>query len=349
MTRRSGPTAFVLLVAVLAIGNASAATICVGTSGELSGALTVAALNNEADIIRLEAGTYIAAAAGGFSGNPADRDLEISGGWVPGCLYRRRGVRSTIDGQYQRPGLIIYDQLANAATVRVAHMSFLRGVGEDGGGLTVSATGVGELTVEIEDCRFHDNHLGEVNEYPGGGLRVGARNIYVLGNVFSENHADYGGGAGYLQCSGALGALTGNTVVANTAQFGTATSRGGLLLGGNCLWEIANNILWDNEGYDLKLPSSDAVLRYNDIDDLDGTPAAGSVGNVNVDPQFVSAGILRLKRSSPLIDAGFNDTLLGQPAYSHDGGPRLVGERVDIGAYELDVLFEHDFDPAFGN
>lgn len=169
----------------------------------------------------------------------------------------------------------------------------------------------------------------------------------MLGSIFTDNDAGVGGGAAALVCFGALGAFTNNTVVRNMSEFGQATTRGGVILGGNCLWEVANNILWGNEGCDLSIGDDDATLRNNDLDDLRGMPTAGSGGNINVDPQFVSASSLRLQRGSPLIDAGFNETLLGLPQYSYDGGVRISGPRIDIGAYELDVLFANDFDPAF--
>lgn len=63
-------------------------------------------------------------------------------------------------------------------------------------------------------------------------------------------------------------------------------------------------------------------------------------------PQFGSATNLRPKRSSPLIDAGLNAPTGGLPGASFDGGPRLVGPRVDIGAYELDELLVDGFDPG---
>lgn len=174
-----------------------------------------------------------------------------------------------------------------------------------------------------------------------------AGRVSVFGNVFTEKHAANFDGAGALTCFGSLGAFTNNAVVRNTARFCQPTVRGGINLSGNCLGEVANNIRWDNEGYDLSIDEDEVALRNNNLDDLDGTPIGGSSGNINLDPQFVSVGILRLARSSPLVDAGFNETLLGLPLRSFDGGIRVAGARIDIGACELDVLFTNDFDPPF--
>jgi hypothetical protein len=346
MKTRTAPLLGFIVLTLAPADDAKADTWCAGNSGELFNALLGSALNSEADVIRLEAGTYVSGSPDGFEANPNDRDLEISGGWSAGCLFRPTGSRSTIDGEYQRLGLRIHGDLGLPATVRVAHMSFIRGASDEAGGLSINAIGTADMHVEVENCRFHDNHLDGQNEYTGAGLRINADTVSVLGNVFTDNDAEIAGGAVAISCFGALGAFTNNTVTGNTAAFGTATDRGGASLHGNCLWEVANNILWGNDGYDLSIGDDEAVLRNNDLDDLNGVPADSS-GNMNVNPQFVSSGILRLRRSSPLIDAGLNETLLGLPLRSFDGGPREVGPCIDIGAYELDMLFNNGFDPAF--
>jgi putative cofactor-binding repeat protein len=340
--------AFMFGLAACANGNPLlAADWCVSTGAQLSQALLGAGSNGEADVIRLQTGTYRSTQAAGFSANLAGHALELSGGWASGCLFRQRGAHSTIDGEYERPAMRISGSIPQPRTVRVAHLAFIRGVDDEVGGLAISSTGAGNLNVEIEDCRFHDNTQTDIEDVIGGGLYVNADEVSVLGNVFTDNHAGNLGGAGAITCFGSLGAFTNNTVVRNTARFGQADVRGGMMLTGNCLWEVANNILWDNEGYDLQIGDGEATLRNNNLDDLVGTPMASS-GNVNIDPQFVSIGILRLQRSSPMIDAGLNETLLGLPQYSFDGGIRIAGPRIDIGAYELDVLFADDFDPLFG-
>lgn len=336
----------VLALTGLVCGRVHAATWCVGNSSQLYQALLGSSLNSEDDVIRLQSGTYVSGLPEGFTANITGGGLELSGGWSSGCLFRSRSARSTIDGEYQRPGLLIYGTLSAQRTVRIMQLSFIRGVGYEYGGLKVSSSGSADLNVQIERCRFHDNTNADPDDYIGGGLYVNADDIRVFGNLFTDNHAGVSGGATALECFGALGAFTNNTVVRNTAAFGQATTTGGVVLGGGCQWEVANNILWDNEGYDLWMSDNRATLRHNNLDDLRGVPVA-SGGNIAVDPLFVSASNLRLQRASPLIDAGFNDTFLGLPALSYEGGSRIVGPSIDIGAYELDTLFANGFDPPF--
>ena len=65
-------------------------------------------------------------------------------------------------------------------------------------------------------------------------------------------------------------------------------------------------------------------------------------GNITNEPMFVdlAAGNLRLLSNSPCINAGTNqDWMVG--AMDFDGKPRLIGGRVDMGAYEWGTLIHY--------
>ncbi len=320
-----------------------AETFCVEDHQDLLFALHRVGITPESDVIRLRTGTYRVAGVDGFSAI-MEGSLEITGGWAAGCLFRQRGARSTIDGEYERAGLIVLARhLVIPNTLRIAHMTFRRGVSDDRGGLSIYRTGGAAFSVVIENSRFIDNHVTDHTDEYGAGLFVEADEIRVFGNVFRDNDATDDGGAAYLSCIGQNAAFNSNTVTMNTAGIGQPGRTGGVMLRG-CAWEVANNILWNNEGHDLNVVSTEAVAQNNNIGSSVGTIWSDG-SNLSVDPQFTSTGQLRLRRSSPLIDAGLNDPDQGLPLFSHDGGPRIVGPAIDIGAYELDVLFADDFDP----
>ena len=73
-----------LVMAGLTCGSADAATWCVGNSSQLYQALLGSSLNNEADVIRLQAGTYT-------SGLPEGFTASITGGAPTNRPRRRRG------------------------------------------------------------------------------------------------------------------------------------------------------------------------------------------------------------------------------------------------------------------
>jgi hypothetical protein len=152
----------------------------------------------------------------------------------------------------------------------------------------------------------------------------------------------------YCYGSGGVGRFINNTVYDNTADAGASSDVGGVYVGGQaaCGWDVANNSLWGNPGLDLSLGSVSVSVRNNDLQNRGGSEApSASSGNINASPLFLSATDFRLKRSSPLVDAGLDAAGGGVTGGSLDGGPRLVGPHVDIGAYELDRLFADGFDP----
>jgi hypothetical protein len=350
-----------VLGALAAPTPAVAITFCVDDAMELEDALQSAGFSPSDDIIRLEAGVYQTDWPGGFSyaavAGTGGGDLDISGGWNTTCAFRMVGQRSTIDGELQRPGLSIKASYLQSSLVRVRYLQFVRGVASverQAGGLTIDDAG----DIEIDSNRFSDNASTHPTNGAGGALNASARSLVsVRNNVFVSNDSDttaaLAAGAAYLACGeilpGAAMHVLNNTIVGNTAGSGAMTDTGGIRLDGGCPPEIANNIVWGNDGIDVELNSEDATLRNNDIAELGGTEdPSTNTGNLSIDPQFTSATSVRLKRTSPLIDAGLNTLDGGLVPVSFDGGPRLVGPRVDMGAYELDVLFTASFDPAFG-
>jgi hypothetical protein len=350
---RSVASLFVLLACVAAARPAGAATYCVDTAAELQSALSAAAASSADDVINIVGGTYASTSAQGFRVDlSAPGDLRISGGWFGACLFQVAGQRSTIDGELHRPGLVLLGTQDTAGLLHIDHLSFIHGRSNEShvaGGLTANPYLSNGFGVEIESNRFVDNSADHPNDSVGGGLKTDASNGLLLrDNVFNDNHAASQGGGAALYCEAGLTEITNNTFTANSASNGLADTSGGLLLQGTCGTEIVNNILWGNDGLDLSLLTPGVVVRYNDIADIGGTEAPGSsTANLDVDPQFESAGILRLERTSPLIDIGFDEPLSGLSAQAFDGGPRLVGPHVDFGAYELDKLFDDGFDPLF--
>ncbi|MCS7227131.1 MAG: hypothetical protein NZ821_09095, partial [Gloeomargarita sp. SKYB31] len=197
--------------------------------------------------------------------------------------------------------------------------------------------------------------------YGGGVYAYSSYIITFTNNVFSGNMAQVGGGANVLSISG-ISNLVNNTFYSNTAK-----QRGGgafVDLGDDrATANIYNNIFWQNtanaggnDGDDLYVESNgdgDAtaseVKLYNNnfsgnanfgsgqSEDLyiTDTGAYNHGGNIQLNPNFVnsSAGNFRLQVGSPCINTGNNDAPL-LPLYDKDGNGRIVGVRVDMGAYE---------------
>jgi len=152
----------------------------------------------------------------------------------------------------------------------------------------------------------------------GGGLLVGsgrpARNCLILGNqAWGSGGVRFWDHTPVQHC----------TIVSNSFDYGAVS--------GPYAGTLENSIVWGQ---------ADAVtaITTNRYNCLQGS-AAGGEGNLNYDPGFLdpAAGDFRLRADSPLIGAGMNLDWTDN-AIDLAGSPRRIGERPDLGAYEVGAL-----------
>ena len=210
-----------------------------------------------------------------------------------------------------------------------------RGGGAKGGTLsncTLSANsathGGGAYRGTLYDCTLSANSA----THGGGAKRATLHNCTLSTNSATVN----GGGA----CDSELhnctlkgntathgGGAKGGTLHNCTLSGNSATANGG----GACESEMHNCILWWNEA------PEGSNWYGGSLECCCTAPLPGGEGNINADPLFVDqqGGNLRLGYGSPCINAGTNkDWMTGSSDL--DGRPRVVGEAVDMGAYEYD-------------
>lgn len=126
--------------------------------------------------------------------------------------------------------------------------------------------------------------------------------------------------------------------ISPTETMGEATT----LRAVNCIfWEPASKLdkIFFNAYGEGVPPLTGFLLNHNLISapacDLPGGEEACGAGNLfNVNPHFRDSlnGDFRLAGCSPAINAGVNNGLIGE--FDLDGNPRILEDRVDIGAYE---------------
>ena len=127
-----------------------------------------------------------------------------------------------------------------------------------------------------------------------------------------------------------------NTLVNNNEQGLCLTNRSG---NNHAHHYIYNNILYDDNGTpDLYNDSDNAILVDNIIGHRQQTVTLNTppVGTLSSDPQLTSS-YRPTEPTSPAINSGSNNVPDGLPASDLDGGPRIVGSRVDRGAYESSI------------
>jgi predicted outer membrane repeat protein len=216
----------------------------------------------------------------------------------------------------------------------------------------------------FEDCRFAGNLQSGSS---GGAVFAGTGASGVIRNcLFTGNQAATSGGAIYAELANLT--IVNSIFVGNLAMGGVSTSGGGAILnkgstlvitncdflqnhadtafGGavhsffNPITEITNSILWGNTAkdgpqiYDPANPKLTSVA-FSDVDQ-DGY--AGLNGNIRQDPLLVNIALedFGLQAGSPCIDKGTPDALgLDLSELDFEGGPRVSGTSVDIGACEF--------------
>ena len=201
----------------------------------------------------------------------------------------------------------------------------------------------------LTNCGFSGNSADK-----GGAIYYGGEIISILTNcTFSGNSADKGGAI--YNSEEAIPILINCTISRNLAS----SEGGGMCSHAQSRARIMNCILWGNIGPTASQIHDDETSRttatYSDIQG--GWPGQG---NINVEPRFVDPGDwdangvwidgdYHLLQSSPCINASNNNMLMEDTQdldgdsdttepipYDMDNNPRIVGEVVDMGAFEFD-------------
>lgn len=195
------------------------------------------------------------------------------------------------------------------------------------------------VKLSFTDCTFADNEEGAVyvddkgsfisctftNNRASKGGAVSGEGIFI-NCIFTNNSARYTGGA-----------VDGKGIFVNCSFYGNKAENGGGALQGN--GSINNCIFYKNTvgGKDNDIAASDILdIDYSLIAYISGAANYGA-NNIMGDPKFVNAdkGDLHLRSDSPCINTG---RVLPPPkkyiSLDLDGNPRVVGGKIDMGAYE---------------
>jgi len=206
------------------------------------------------------------------------------------------------------------------------------------------------------NCTIKNN---VATEAAGGGIIYlsGISNPVLINVEISGNHADdllMGHGGGIATSTNATPYLINVTICDNSANLG-----GGIYCSKGL--NITNSIFYNNSPEQIYATSTNIdtieVSYSNFQDGEEGIQLGGNMqinwleGNIDSIPQFVAGEPFsyQLTEGSPCIDAGNPDTTgLNLPELDLAGNPRIVGDTIDMGAYEWQdtsqvVDEEHEF------
>ena len=193
----------------------------------------------------------------------------------------------------------------------------------------------------LTNCTFS----GNTAIWYGGGMRNKDRSSPTLTNcTFSRNAVtgQGGSGGGMRSVNWSSPTLTNCTFAANSATYGRALACGSYQQSEPSNLELTNCILWDGGNEIWNEDNSVIRITYSDVQG-----GWAGTGNINANPLFVDSAIgnFHLLSDSPCIDAGTNTPPGGLPTTDMDGNPRVIGGRIDMGAYEFNHIPVADAGP----
>ncbi len=217
-----------------------------------------------------------------------------------------------------------------------------------GGGLLI--TGADENEIIIDGNIFK----ADTAKY-GGGLSIKhSFNVRVVNNLFMENNAYYGGGVDIVNIDWKSKDVFNPQFVNNTFFNNTTEDNGyagAMYL--RCEYNLPplvfNSIYYENQspnGNDIFLyNNSDTVLiAYSNIDpaNIAGNSPWKEFENINENPGFIDDDC-HIDDSSPCKDMGVDSLEVAgiwyyAPETDYEGDPRPLGEGVDMGADESDIV-----------
>lgn len=205
-----------------------------------------------------------------------------------------------------------------------------------GGGINLDRNG----TVVADRCTFTGNHASRT-DVGGGGICTGFGDMTLTNCVFVNNTSAPDSDLGDTRINGQSITLqsTGNTApvkIINCTFTGTWT---GVTTVANISSYSANLVLVNSiiRGGDSGFFFGDLFTSGGSVSVTNSNTQRGytGTGNITADPQFVNpaVGNYRLQATSPCLNTG-SAAAPGLPATDFDGGPRLLGNAPDMGAYE---------------
>ena len=314
---------------------AAAATVCVPADMTLAAALNQA--QTTATSIHLVQGNYDLANTvwhrGVAVGTVIKSGSELIGGYTAACAGRNIGAGNTV----------LTDSVPS---------------GFDAAGTFVK----GDLTVEGITFKLQNGLLLSAQDGTGGTLLL-LRDAFLdtSGNVVEvawrvdgtirivdSLYANNGGFSCLVDVRVTGGSpnvdFINNTVVGNTVGAGTnsAACFGNYGPSSSASFRLYNNIFYGtlgSGGTDLSVNTNLSKLIDNQIGThaYSGGAPGSAAGNQTADPQLNANYRPIQAPPSPVINAGSDNPPGGLPVSDLDGGPRLVGTRVDRGAYESSI------------
>ena len=247
-----------------------------------------------------------------------------------GGIYNNRSTLNLnnvefIANRANRSGGGIYNSASSRFSL--SNGVFLNNSALDNGGGIFNLRSSSGAEFAISDTIFKNN-VADL----GGGIynnqTLTVPNI-VTNSLFEDNYSRLGAGIYNFHSSPRV---VNSTFTKNISQFGSGVASDGR---DSDQPSVINSIFWDN----LDIFGQTPIYDNGSITGVSfSLVEGGASGNENIDaePLFVNPNNFdyRLSSGSPAIDSGTNDVFVAPNTTDLAGNPRIVGARIDLGAYE---------------
>ncbi|NCT66985.1 MAG: right-handed parallel beta-helix repeat-containing protein [Rhodanobacteraceae bacterium] len=335
---------------------ARAAEVCVKDVAGLKGALTSFELQpvGSTFTIKLVQGTYAVGnqLARLYGANADDvASLRLLGGYTTGCSSRVVNPANTVLDGLGTAASGMGFLMRGDSNALIEGVTFTRFKGKSN-----QAWGESEVLLitndihpsdsqvfEVRQCRFTHNSGQNVVRMSGAQMRF--VNNLVSDSTLAQEASGIDLGAFTVTLDARIDGTvtaTNNTIVRTTG--GPAMRLGTLVTGSSGrISEVTDNILWNNQSWDIVFTGSTQyvypLMASFNLYNSANSNFPQNPGDLHVDPRFVDAANenFRLASNSPAINSGALIQLMGFPARDLDGAARIVGSRIDLGAYESSI------------
>lgn len=276
---------------------------------------------------------------GGFIGNEtsrSERDFRNNITILNGNL---RNSELEKDNSYN---VVYYQENTNSEDLTILDgFNIQNGYGENGAGVVLLENGI------ISNSRIINNSALSSGELKyGGGIKCISGSIRNC--IIEENKADRGGGIDLRGESEICNSIIANNVanyqgsnlyiVSSNAPITNCNVISGNILISNYSGKISNSIFWN-----CSFPWGTPSFEYCAVSNGNNENGNISLSNDNEHPEgpnFIDweNGNYGLLPNSPCINTGNNDLVASENDI--DGNQRIIGNNVDIGAYETSYLCE---------
>lgn len=263
---------------------------------------------------------------GDNSGGGLRNDSELT---IMNCIFKQNY------GYYGSGGICNFNKL------NIINCKFVENISTNKGGGILNS---GLCSMNISNSEFKQN----ISLSNGGAIYNDFHtNISINNCIFSGNYANsVGGGVYNADCT---------LILANCTFSGNLSDQGNSLGLDDSDIEIMNCIIWDSNDCIWLSDATTLNIKYSDVQGY-----WPGIGNINENPLFINQfGIdnipgtedddLRLAPLSPCVDSGDPDYLADPNETDLDGKTRIVGDNIDMGAYEFQGIIYVDDDAPYDN